>query len=801
MTLVEKQIELEELANTRAVEKIEIMKGKVKDCPESSPLYNRLMVAIYDEIKDKIAEVIGVRSNQGGNTGFFYKEILNPYASKVQELRDKYGRSSERFKGSAEDVVSYLTAETIVNYSLGGDKPFTYTAMKLSRALLISLGAKPEIEASPDMIVNQAGEFLDVAVNACYFLEKLEGRRGFGKESNQAGQIVLTEEYKRRYEEALEGAFMRLSYFEPMVCMPNDHKDLTSGSGGYLVKHSPLLKDPVKVEGKPHPFIMACNDKSNPRLFSILNTQQKTPYRVDREMYEMMGEIFSYIVEDDSPDSDKFNIFNRTVDVTMGQAQKYLDYDDIYFPLFLDHRGRMYPYCNQGLSYNSDDLGKALIEYGSTMGRVLDSDGVASLKFALGEYLGVSKKVGESRMAVIENALPELIRQYKARDFSFLKGQDAPFGYVSILKELVNYYDDPTGYISHKILHNDACSSGLQLIGLFTGCIDTLKTTNVINPEGDTLEDLYLQTAREVEKTVLSILAHPSEVSHDRLVAASIAFNNEGLLQDRSVVKTPAMTFYNYGAKKLSCYENIVYKMHEKYPAAMAAMCGGTYPDDASSLFNKEGMLIKKAAPVLFDFCEIVWDSMQTGNPTAVAAQKWMGRLVNHTASRDDCFAYISNLNGFPVVLRKGEFKSKLVVIQALVKNPDYDPSEKVGRKNPVWINDKSHKIRLFKATGKIDVKKTETSSIPGIIHGADAAVMMLACERLGYITGIHDSAGCHPNDKPKLIKAIGEVLHTCATSDHFQDIANQCGFTVKPPVVNTLEDFSVIKDALYAFS
>ena len=95
---------------------------------------------------------------------------------------------------------------------------------------------------------------------------------------------------------------------------------------------------------------------------------------------------------------------------------------------------------------------------------------------------------------------------------------------------------------------------------------------------------------------------------------------------------------------------------------------------------------------------------------------------------------------------------------------------------------------------------KTTSSSIPGAIHGSDAAVMMMICDKLGYVTGIHDSAGVHPNDTPELKVAIAETLYECNKSDYFQDIADQVGYKVKPPVVNTLLDPEIIKESLYAF-
>ena len=683
--LHELQIELEIRNNEFSLNKINEKKESYKASPQAMPLYNKLLFMIYEESRDNIDAIIQDVFKQKGNMSVFYSAIIKPYADKYYEMCEKYGKGANDFISNPADLLTYLTADAIISHGIGKEKPFIKVCSELAASVCMGTSFNlQEADISINKLLSSTGELIYCAIQSCDFLEEIQFKYDPSGSNKLSYGMKLTKETQKQFEDQLDNLHGDINYYEPMLVEPLDHKDLISGEGGYLTASSPLLKRYKRFKGQPHKLLQECNDRTKPWLFRVLNSMQKIPYRIDAEMLDLLGEVFFYISEDDSPDCDKFNIYNRAVNYRIEQAIKFRHYEQLYFPLFLDQRARMYPYANKGLSYNSDDLGKSLIEYAE--GQVLNDDGVNALKFALGEYLGVPKVIGDARLQVVEEALPELIKQYEERDWSFIKGLDAPFGFISILKELVNYYKDPEGYVSYKILHLDSCSSGLQMMGLFCSCLETLEITNVINPVGDTIEDLYLKVAREVEKMVLIILAHPDEYSPEMVQAALLSEATPGLLSDRKVPKTAAMTRINYNSKRMSCNRNILEVLWSKYNDTLQSMAGDVEVLDFKQLFNSKGSLKSKDFPVVSAFCDLIMSAIERTSPTALNAQKWLQGLITFATKKDDCFAYVNNLNGFPTVLRKDEVEDFQVTMKMRTPNPEFDESFEASKENPRFI-------------------------------------------------------------------------------------------------------------------
>ncbi len=787
MTMEDIQALLEQSYTARREKKLMDSEGAKGESAKHSRSFNIIQSDIYFAIKEDVSEFVRMKTESKGRKMPFFRDVVIPYVKQYKKDAEKYGIKNLQ-KSPADKIITYFLSELLTQHAIFEQRSKVDTATKICSKLRFQLN-DPDCWNSdiPEEYLVACFALINVAVSSTDFLEEVGGTKVGGDAIPVT--IVLSEEYSKKIGDIKEALKNNLTPMEPMVAKPRHHKNLVSTEGGYYTTPSPLLKNPIRVGGKIHHSIIGCNDKTNPDLFRILNKMQDTPYRVDREFLDLIPSIFEFIENDDSDKSDKYDISNRIVSYTLDMARTYSAYSEIYYPMFVDNRGRMYPYASNGLSYQSDDLGKSLVEYAE--GRTLNDDGIEALKFALGEYLGVAKVVGPERMKVVEEALPELLKQYENRDWSFIKGDDAPFGFISILKEIYNYNKDPENYVCHKVLHNDACSSGLQLIGLFTQDKHNLKITNVLNPEDNKLEDLYLITAAANKATILEKNKKRSENTEAYNQMLDIILEHKEILDDRAVVKTPSMTFYNYGAKQTSVYQNIVEKMWSKYNSVLQQMIGEEV-DDVKVLFMGNGTLKSGKYPVVAAFCQNVWDSMQTANPTAVAAQKWMGSLIKHDIKRQDCFSFVNPLTGFPVVLRKPEYATEEVQSVSLI------PIREKGETK--WVSKKIRHV-MHRPTNKIKTTKTVTSSIPGIIHAADAGVMVLICDKLGYVTGIHDSAGCHPNDVPSLRKCVAFTLYECATCDYYQNLKEQCEFKVEPPLVNTLENVEIIKETLYAFA
>ena len=820
MNLFEVQLRLEESAATRRVKRVTDTWQRDLKGGAGSSIYSELLRDTYFEFLPQITEILESRKSKFTGKEKFYS-LYNDYTARRISIIEKYGKKyAEKVTTATPELVAFTAAQAIIEESVAQSNVFWLSVLNFSKKIVFQLGGSfsklNEIEEKE--VTKACLELLSMVclTSQMYITDAPISYKRGGTWHFLAKRVRLTEERLKIVYGKLDFLKKEFPQHDPMVVPPIDHLDLVSTRGGYVSNESPLLKSPIKikVDGKSviHPSILECTAQTNKFAFGVFNRMQKVPYAIDIEMLEMIPAIYNYINNtDDSPENEKFNTGNELNKVILDAAKDFSIYENIYFPLFLDPRFRMYTWASNGLTYQGNDLAKSVVRYGPSYSKALNAEGIAALKFSLGEYLGVAKKVGDSRMDVIEEALPELLRKYSIKDFSFIKGNSDPFGMIVIIKELYNASVNPD-YICGKVLHRDACTSGIQLMGLFTGCLDTMKSTNIFEPEGDDLEDLYLKTASDVRTYVEILLKRPKEIpaedapketkkAYSLYRCAQLIKEEEGFLFDRKIVKRSSMTFLNYAAAKTSCSRDIVEQTKTRYPELMELLLERQLKVE-EKICSDQG-LVKNCFPLLSALCDIIWHALQVGNPTALNSQKWLKRMIRNACKESDCFAYKNPLTDLPVVLRKKAFTSTEVCTGLMVDNPDYDSSLTVGKNSRKKMSSRLRtKFKL--RTENMDLNKTVTSALPGTIHGADASVMMLIEERLGYVTGIHDSAGCHPNDTPALIEAIGVALDKSYRSRYFESMAEQTGYDLdKDPVprVDTYEYDSRILNTVYAFS
>ncbi len=851
MDYIKEQLRLEQNSIEESIKRRQKIIEQANKYPESSVEVSKFIDKVISESIHHLRVAVEpmilrkVLPEKEGLIQHIIKPVYDGYLDQCKASKEK-GYEPSSWYTDPFIIIAYSVATAMSSKVLQGSVS-TISVAKAALRILNSHTVYLDLYATPELLTSYMRtmlEFVNIVVSTSSCVEELvvQGKTGNSGSSN----IVLTKEYKEKIDNQRLVFASREIIFEPMVCPPKPHTNLVSGSGGYLTKRSPLLKAPTRVgtQRSIHPAILSTTS-TNPmyaKFFERINKIQSVPYRVDKTMLGLYTEIQKYVysLEDDSK---KFNFDNELHAYTTTMAYKFKDYPEIYYPLFNDNRGRFYPYCQAGLSYQGDDLGKSLVEYAH--GRKLTEEGIYALKFALGEFFGF-KEEGDERVSLIDPMIPELIKAYNEKDWGkLIHNCKKPFSVISIVKELAAYDADPE-YISHKVLHNDSCSSGLQLIGLFTKCLDSLKTTNVINPNtGDKLGDLYMEVADASEKLWLDTVENLHKASAKRVRVATILTNYTEVFDDRGLFKTPAMTFLNYGAKKVSVYEhiaaslysdhtslfdelteNFLDKVEEEEDERIAEGKEPKYNHPYQALFFGENSaaigLRSNKVPLLVEFCDMVWEAMEKSNSTAVNAQRWMGQCIRYNLKaqgENGAFFFRNPISSFPVVLRKlktlapnwdWQNKGKKVTeknpgikFRQWVRNPNFNPDEPQGKKKNrefMWAPTKV-KRRQYLFTNETNVTSTVTSSIPGIIHSGDGAVMVGLSDYVPALTGIHDSAGTHPNDVPDLKRGVAEMLKLCADIGYFQNIGEQCGYDVEPPMVNTLKDTSIVLETKYAFS
>lgn len=105
---------------------------------------------------------------------------------------------------------------------------------------------------------------------------------------------------------------------------------------------------------------------ASPMVSRVVNAIQATPWRINRQVYAV-------VLAEKAGDKDV-----RAAS-TMLLAKDYLDAEQFYFPVHLDFRGRVYA-SPTFLSFQSDDLGAALLTFPRSEGKRLGTEGLSWLR-------------------------------------------------------------------------------------------------------------------------------------------------------------------------------------------------------------------------------------------------------------------------------------------------------------------------------------------------------------------------------------------------------------------------------------
>lgn len=240
---------------------------------------------------------------------------------------------------------------------------------------------------------------------------------------------------------------------------------------------------------------------------------------------------------------------------------------------------------------------------------------------------------------------------------------------------------------------------------------------------------------------------------------------------NRKVWKKSVMVVTNYGGSRLTSREDVL-----------------------AQLNRMESSFLYSCTPSeMTMFCNMVFWSLEAGVPSAMKFLDYFRKLLRFALKHKDVVFFQHPLTGFPVALR----------------TPDKEVKEYQFK-----VNGKKTSVVLYKTLPTTNAAKTATSSVPGIIHSTDAALLALIKagleeEDMAYI---HDSVGVHPNNLAKAKTSVADALTALMEGDCYQKIASQIlegipeedipEFLKVAPFENTWENVAEdIKQAYYAFS
>lgn len=378
---------------------------------------------------------------------------------------------------------------------------------------------------------------------------------------NKSGSGLLEKEqrtdalYIRLSKESMElllkakvffGSLITVHY--PFVVPPKPWNSLL-GSGGYYTRKDIKF---IRTRSRKD-FDTIYNDNPDlSRLYSIVNTIQETPYRINKRVLEVMEYVDNKsIVDPSSPPTcpclvgkipyndvinpylviDKNNykedfkyfraldiqkeIINRIkskrvgYDLSLMIAKKFRDLPKIYFSYNTDFRGRLYP-IQQYLSPQGTDTTKALLEFGE--GEALTDEGFYWLKIHGANCYGYDKlPTYADRIKALESHHEEIIAIHNdpIGNIKYWYNADSPLLYLAFCFSYGDYIANPDS-LCYNVVQLDGTCSGIQMYSGLLLDKEGAEAVNVINNPAGKISDIYGVVAKEVEE-LLNTNEYPKE--------------------------------------------------------------------------------------------------------------------------------------------------------------------------------------------------------------------------------------------------------------------------------------------------
>ena len=313
----------------------------------------------------------------------------------------------------------------------------------------------------------------------------------------------------------------------PMIVEP---KDWTNNNDGGFYRGKNSLFTVKSGDVAKH-----LRKQKYPKIYPVINKLQKTAWRVNTGILEVVKHIFdNNMVDPQTPakapklfgdlptrerygwqdfikqeDYEKWHDFNRArEDITIRQtaenskrleliytiavAERMKEYATLYYPYMMDYRGRVYSDVNfltpQGQHYT-----KAMLEFAE--GRKLNATGVRWLKIHTANVYGKDKEAYDERVQWFDDNRDTII-DIALNPLDNLKHwvyADSPFEYLAACMAWV---DHTTGMPVHLPIQLDATCSGIQM---YSGLLRDKVGAESVNVIGHTRNDIYQMVADRVD--------------------------------------------------------------------------------------------------------------------------------------------------------------------------------------------------------------------------------------------------------------------------------------------------------------
>nr|YP_009574419.1 hypothetical protein [Arthrobotrys musiformis]QBM31536.1 hypothetical protein [Arthrobotrys musiformis]QBM31687.1 hypothetical protein [Arthrobotrys musiformis] len=158
---------------------------------------------------------------------------------------------------------------------------------------------------------------------------------------------------------------------------------------------------------------------------------------------------------------------------------------DLFFPVFIDFRGRLYT-STPSFSFQGSELIKSLLLF--KKGFVLNESGLKSLKLYIASCYGYDKISNIDKIKWVDDNIDKII---DIDNNFWLNGKNILLSLASSL-EMKKYLENPLNFKSNLPIYIDATCNGLQHLSSMINDIGLAKRVNIYkSSDNDIPEDIY----------------------------------------------------------------------------------------------------------------------------------------------------------------------------------------------------------------------------------------------------------------------------------------------------------------------
>lgn len=436
-----------------------------------------------------------------------------------------------------------------------------------------------------------------------------------------------------------------------------------------------------------------------------------------------------------------------------------MDNPEVYFPVDMDHRGRIYS-KPAFLHTQGPDYMKALLEFSNPV--PIDTPEARQWLAVAGANAAGQDKIGlADRLAWVEANEPMILACAvdPLANMDWAK-QDEPFMFLRFCLEWAGLKEHGYGFLSRMPIHLDATCSGLQHYSAMLR--DDIGGQSVNLKAGLPRQDIYGDVARRVrEKLQARVDADDDDAYQAQLW---LDFGIDRKITKRQVMVVP------YAATIRSCFEYTEQAAEEKVRA------GALAPWDTTGEAAEIASARRKAVKLLSD---TIWTSISEVVVKGREAMEWLraagmeyAKVQNKdktTTGEEKALSWVTP-DGFTVYHKELDTKDRKI--------------------ETVLDGTTRLTIRINEETESLDTRSMGSAIAPNFVHSMDAALLRMSVVK-GLERGItdyamiHDSFGTHAGN-------IGRFLNECikpafielyADNDVLLDLRDQMPDIELPPV------------------